>query len=320
VKRSRVRLSGLLLLALTGCAQTLFARAPALLPARVPVSVFPSIWVAGGGSADERYLLDRLAADLARDQRREVRRVDPAQLAAARGAGQVSSLTAVVTLDLKLRSGTRRNYDMVPVQYCGMYGCSTQFQGYVEIVPELAGEVLLTVAEGPSGRVLQIDRSTQSVIGDREDVMHTELLEDFARQLAQAVEISQTSERFELAPSKLTAAREGVELLARGKLVEGRSALERAARALGGHDKRTQAAVWYDLGVARYLAPGEQGLTPQALADAERAFTWAHRLSPEPRHQRALARVAEAHKRLALIAQQRLAEEHNFALVTGGSR
>lgn len=308
----------LLIGTLSACAGGLAVRAPVELPARIPVGVFPSIWVVGGSSEDERYLLDRLAAELARDRRREVRRVDPAQLAAARAAGQVSPLTAVMTLQLLLRSGTRRTQANVPMQYCGMYGCTLQYQSYVEMVPELAGEVVLTVAEGPSGRTLQLDRSTETVIGDREDLMHGQLIERIALQLARAVQITQAPERIELERPRHKQARAGVELLARGKLREGRVELERAARALGGLDKKTQAAVWYDLGVARYVAPGPQGLTPQALADAERAFAWARRLSPEPRYARALERVAEARKRLAVIAQQEGAAAHNFSLVTGG--
>jgi hypothetical protein len=312
-----VRLVALwLVLLLSACAQGLVARAPVSLPARVPVGVFPSIWVVGGRSDDDSYLLERLAAELAKDRRREVRRLDAAQLAAARAAGQVSALTAVVTLELRLRSGTRRSFDMMPVQYCGMFGCTVQYQSYVDMTPELAGEVVLSVAEGPSGRLLQVDRSVETVIGDREDVMHDELLERIALSLARAVEITQAPERFELQRSKQKQAQAGVELLARGKLQEGRAELERAARALGGLRKQEQARVWYDLGVARYAAPGEKGLTPQALADAERAFAWAQRLAPDRLYQRALERIAEARKRLSLLEQQQRAAAHNFSLVT----
>jgi hypothetical protein len=306
----------LLAWALSGCAQTLAVVTPVQLPARIPVGVYPSIWVTGGKSGDEQYVLDRLAAELARDPRREVRRVEAAQLDAARAQGQVSPLTAVVTLTLMLRSGTRRHVDTAPVQYCGMYGCTTQYQSYVEVVPELAGEVLVSVAEGPTGRVLQVDRSTETVIGDREDVMHDQLLDRIALALARAVEIVTVPQRLELERSRHKQARAGVELLMRGKRAEGRAALERAARALGGLDKKTQATVWYDLGVARYVAPGEKGLTPEALAAAERAFAWAARLSPEPRYARALQRVAEARKRLAVIGEQQRAAAHNFSLVT----
>lgn len=315
--RAGPRLIALLFWTLSACAGNLAVHARVQLPARIPVGVYPSIWVVGGGSADEQYLLDRLAVELARDRRREVRRVAPAQLAAARAAAQVSPLTAVVTLQLMLRSGTRRTQTTAPVQYCGMYGCTLQYQSYVDMVPELAGEVVLTVAEGPSGRTLQVDRSTETVIGDREDLMHGQLIERIALQLAHAIEITQAPERIELERSKHKQARAGVELLARGKLTEGRAELEQAARALGGLDKTAQAAVWYDLGVARYVAPGPHGLTPQALADAERAFAWARRLSPTPRYEHAVERVAEARKRLAVIEQQEGAAAHNFSLVTG---
>jgi hypothetical protein len=126
------------------------------------------------------------------------------------------------------------------------------------MVPELAGEVVVTVAEGPSGRTLQLDRSTETVIGDREDLMHGLLIERIALQLARAVEVTQAPERIALDQTRHKQARAGLELLARGKLAEGRAELERAARALGGLDKKTQAAIWYDLGVARYV-PAPRG-------------------------------------------------------------
>ena len=90
MKRSRsTTFAFALLVCLGACTHKLTVRAPVTLPARAPVFVFPSVWVAGGDSEEEAYLLDRIAADLAREPRREVRRVDDADLEPAREAGQI---------------------------------------------------------------------------------------------------------------------------------------------------------------------------------------------------------------------------------------
>jgi hypothetical protein len=106
--------------------------------------------------------------------------------------------------------------------------------------------------------------------------------------------------------------------LAQGKWTEGRAQLELAAKQLAGLDKLAQARVWYDLGIARMLAPGPEGLTAQAAAAAQRALVWAERLAPSELHRQTLKRLAEAHKRSLIIAAQQRAQQHNFGLVTGG--
>lgn len=307
----------LLLVLISGCAHSLLVYAPVTLPARVPVQVFPSVWVAGPASQDEGYLLDNIAAQLARDAQREVRRLDAEQLKAARAAGQVPGLTVVLRLSLSLASGTQNYTDMVPIQYCGMFGCSMQYQPYVGVVAQITGSATLSVEEGPTGRELQRERFVVTFAGDDEQLIQEQLFEQLATQLSRAVDIGQTKEPYLLYRSKDPLVERGVELLGQGKWAEGRAQLERAAKQLGGLDKQTQARVWYDLGIARMIAPGKAGLTDRAFADARRALDWADRLAPSELHRRALKRLVESRKRSEILAEQARARQHNFALVRG---
>ena len=84
----RHRWAALLALALfvSACVRSLTVSSAVTLPARAPVFVFPSVWVAGGKYEEEVYLLDRIATHLARDKRREVRRLQAEELEPAHGA------------------------------------------------------------------------------------------------------------------------------------------------------------------------------------------------------------------------------------------
>lgn len=155
---SRTRLLWTALVAsflLVGCAHTVTVRAPVLKPARVPVRAFPSLWIAGGVTEDETYVLDQLAAHIAEDGHHEVRRVDVGELEPARKEGRIPAATVVVLVELHFRTGVQSYWDDAPVQYCGFYGCSTQFQSYLTTAPELVAEAIVTVYEGPTARVLQ---------------------------------------------------------------------------------------------------------------------------------------------------------------------
>lgn len=299
-----------------GCAHdTLVVRAPVQIPARVPVRAFPSIWVSGGVLDDEAYLLDRLASHLAKSGQSEVRRVDIDELEPARKEGRISQATVVILLELELRNDDASVWDTAPVQYCGYYGCSTQYQSYLTSVPTLVGEVVLTVYEGPTARVLQREELSESAVGEDTGLARKEVVELLARNLEHAVDVLELKERIELYRVDLPEVKDALAAIRRGDWQAGRQRLEAAAGALGGHKPKTQAKVWYNLGIARWLAPGPEGLTEEGYQAAARALRWAARLDKHPVHSAALQRLKQAREDHVLLEQQRRATRHNFRVL-----
>jgi hypothetical protein len=318
-RASARRLSQLVLLGaalwLSGCAHLIAVQAPVTLPARVPVHVFPSVWVAGGASQEEIYLLDRVASHLSSDRRREVRRLELRELEPARQAGQISGLTCVLLLKLGYREATRSVMNTVPTQYCGIYGCSgIVYETYTSQVPVLVGDATLVVYEGPTARELSRDTFSESVDGGRDEATRYALIERLAETLVRGVDVSLGRESFSLEESGIEQADQGVRALAGGQFKQGRALLEQAVQALGGEKPDKQAKVWHALGVARLfdaqpLAPSEQG-----FADAERALKLAYQLEPSALHQQSLETLATWHKQQAVLLEQQYAAAHNFEL------
>jgi hypothetical protein len=299
-------------LLVASCVRTLTIASAVTLPARAPVFVFPSVWVAGGKYEEEIYLLDRIAAFLARDKRREVRRVNAEELEPARQAGQISWLTAVVELSLSLRSSERAYTSMMPMQYCGLYSCGlTSYGMYSSYLPVLRGEAVLTVYEGPTARVLSRETFSDYVEGDSSQVLRPELVERLGEQLEDGVDLHMERRAFKLQKTGLRGADDGIASLSIGKYKEGRALLETAAKSLGGEKRQIQARVLHALGVSRVLAP-----TPGSadLADALRALRMAAQVDPRPLYRDSLRRVEELDKQTKVLVVQQQAFEHNFAL------
>ena len=300
---------------LSGCAQLIAVQAPVTLPARVPLHVFPSVWVAGGASQEEIYLLDRIASHLSADRRREVRRLELRELEPARQAGQISGLTSVLLLKLVYREGARNVINTVPTQYCGIYGCSgIVYETYTSQVPVLVGDATLTVYEGPTARELSRDTFTESVDGGRDEATRYALIERLAAALIRGVDVSLGREQFSLEESGLEQADQGVRALAQGQFKQGRAALEQAVQALGGEKPDKQAKVWHALGVARLLDAQPLAPTEQGFADAERALKLAYQLEPSALHQQSLETLANWRKQQAVLVEQLYAAAHNFEL------
>jgi hypothetical protein len=296
----------------SACVRSLTVATAVTLPARAPVFVYPSVWVAGGQYEEEVYLLDRIAAHLARDKRREVRRVQAAELEPARLSGQISWLTAVVQLSISIYSSERLYTDMMPMTYCGPYSCGlTSYGMYSSYVPVLRGEVVLTVYEGPTASVLSREKFGDSVEGASHRVLRPELVETLAEQLEDGVDLHLERMTFTLYETEIREADDGIALLSLGKYKEGRAKLESVAKALGGKKKEIQARVLHALGVSRVLAP-----TPGTvdLADARRALRLAAQVDPKPYYSQTFERAEQLAKQTQILAAQQAAAAHNFKL------
>jgi hypothetical protein len=302
---------------LSACAHTVAVRVPVLVPAKVPVRSFPSIWISGGTSEDEIYLQDRLAAHLAKDGSHEVRRIELAELEPLRKAGQIPPTTVVVLIDLRTDESSTSSWATSPGYTCGYYGCFTQWQSYPVYVPELLGDVTLTVYEGPTARVLQREHFNGDVTGDYYDTgigddAADALVEKLSRQLERAVDVLRIKKRVELYEVDVPGVAEAVALVRRGKWDDANRLLEQATASLAGESTKVQARVWFDLGLVRWFGAPE-GLTKEAFEHAKQALEKAVQLDPHPVHKRALADLERARKSFALLEEQRRATAANFA-------
>lgn len=296
-----------------GCTHSVAVRAPRLVPAQVPVRSFPSIWISGGMLSDEIYLQDRLATHLAKDGVHEVRRVDLADLEPARKAGQIPASTVVVLIELDTEEDSHTGWDTVPVSVCGYYGCYTQYQSYPTELPEMRGTLTMTVYEGPTARVLQRARFKRVVYGD-EDEAEDKLVDILARDIELAVDTLRVRDKVELYDIDVPGVRDAIREIRRGHWDKGRALLEGAKDQVAGKSKKTQARFCYNLGLARWFAPGPHGLTQQAYEHARSALLEAEKIAHNPAHQRMLNRLDKARKDFALIEEQARATAANFAL------
>ena len=305
-----------LLSPIAGCVRPVVVNANVLYPARVPVRAFPAVWVVGG-ELPEGDLGGRLAKHLQQDGR-EVKRVALKDLEPLHAAGAISPLTLVVLLEAGLASEVQEGYDTVPVQYCDFYwGCYTQYQGVFVSQPVLAGEVKLTVYEGPTARVLQAESFYAAVAARDEARTRKQVVDDLGVQLERAVDLLKTEVRVELEPvDSLPLVTQALARIRAGDWAAGRELLEQQATQLGGRDRSEQARVWYDLGVARWRAAGPDGLTQPVFEAAKRALGWAVARGGD-RYRPALEGLIRARERQAVLEAQRSAMTYNFGLRAG---
>jgi hypothetical protein len=270
----------------------------------------------GGNFAEDEQVAEALAAHLAQDGKVEVRRVDVAELEPARQRGEISSATVVLLAELRLREGMEMSWDTAPVQSCGYYGCSTQYQSLWSNAPAVSGELVLTVYEGPTARVLQRERLQRAFVGDDTEFARATVVAMLTEAALEAVDIRDETVRVELYRTKQPEeAKRALAELERGHWKEGRALLEQAKDKLGGLSTKEQAQVWFNLGIARRFAPGPQGLDEAAYHAAFRALQWAARLDPKPAHHVALERLEHAYQDSIDLAEQRKARKENFEAV-----
>jgi hypothetical protein len=315
---TRARLLALLaLLALgaTGCAHRVVVRAPVLYPARVPVRAFPSILLAGN-TLPEGDLIERLRAHLAKDGQHDVKRVEVAELESMREVGAISALTLVVLVVPGIYDDPQEDWAAVPVQSCDFYyGCFTQYQGVYTQLPQLLGEVTLTVYEGPTAKTLQTETFDAVVYEPDSPSARQQLMEQLGQQLERAVDVLESKVKVELeSVDEHPIVRDAIANIQQGKWDEGRALLEQAARQLGGLRHSVQARILYDLAIARWYAPGPSGLTQAAFDAASRALTAAIGLDGTTRYKRTHERLRQARQRQQLLEEQRRAAQINYGL------
>lgn len=315
---TRLLLLSLLIAGATGCAQRVVVRAPVLYPARVPVRAFPSIVIAGN-KLPEGDLAERLRAHLAKDGQHDVKRVEVADLETMREAGAISPLTLVVVVVPGIYDDPQADWVTVPVQSCDFYyGCFTQYQSVYTEVPQLLGEVTLTVYEGPTAKTLQTATFDAAVYRRDSPEARRQVIEQLGQQLERAVDVLQSAIKVELEPvDEHPIVRDALARIQKGGWEEGRALLEQAAAQLGGLKPRVQARILYDLAIARWYAPGPAGLTQAAFDAASRVLAEAIRLDGSARYKQTQERLTMARQRQQILDEQRRAAKVNYALKDG---
>ncbi len=304
-------------LAVVGCAHPIVASAPVLYPALVPVRAFPSILVAGD-RLPEGDLPELLRAHLAQDGKHEVRRVEVSALEPWRKSGAILPHTLVVLIQAAIHSDVNGQWQNVPTQFCDYYwGCYTSYQPVYATAYQVLGQASLTVYEGPTARALQTEHFQAVVDAPDSPEARQRVFQQLAVQVTRAVDVIKSEARIELEPVSQPTAKRAIELVRQGSWDEGRSLLEQAVQEIGGAKRRVQARVWYDLGIARWFAPGPEGLTQAAYDSAQQALLRAIELDRTHRYRIALERLRLARERERVLEEQRRAAAHNFALTNG---
>ena len=298
-----------------GCSSRVIVSAPVWYPARVPVRAYPSILIAGN-TLPEGDLIERLRAHLAKDGQHEVKRVEVAVLETLRDAGVISRFTLVLLVVPAIYNEPQSDWRVVPVHMCDYYyGCFTDYQSVYTEIPQLLGQVTLTVYEGPTARTLQTTTVEAAVYEPDGPAARKHVIERLGLQLERAVDVLQSVAKVELEPvDEHPIVRDAILNIRQGKWDEGRNLLEQAAAELGGLRHSVQARIWYDLGIARWYAPGPAGLTQSAFEAASRALTEAIRLDGSSRYQGSYERLKRARQRQQVLEEQRRVAIDNYRL------
>lgn len=302
-----------LLLFLGGCSGALSVRGEIVQPARVPVRAFPRILVTADDAPEAARLADAMARHLAVG-RSAVRRLAPTEVDAMRSAGRLHRATGLVHVSLTMSRRDRPAWMRRDTLDCGPLGCIESRRPYVEDVPVVRVELVLTVRDARSGRLLQRERVEEEESGMDVLGMRLRVLERVEESALALLDQRPEPVTVELHPVDAPAVRAALAHIAEGSWSEGRARLERFVRsdAFEALPAAQRAVVLYDLGLARRF----DATIPAArrFEAAARALRAAIRLVPEPRFASALAEL-EAHRRSrALVREQQEATAHNFSL------
>lgn len=315
--RTRALGVALVACAAAACSGAVTVNARVVTPAAVPLRAFPRIWVAAGVLATDGVLADRLAAHLRVGARSAVKRVSIDRLERPRHAGEIPQATVIVLLESDFDETTRTEWTTRPETVCGPLGCYTTQRPYSYDVPTVVGQLVLTVYDGPSGRVLQRLTVRSRSAGAGYEDLQTRVVENLARRLLQLVDQRARVVEVDLWPVAVARVRAAVAKIAAGQWRQGRLLLERFARTTEMHrlEPEDRARVLYDIAQARRFDESFEQSPVTRLERAERVLRHALELDPEEgRYARALAEIAEQRRDEALLREQRDAAEHNFRL------
>lgn len=315
------RCAALLLVSMVACAPGPVVRVAIEVPATVPLRTFPHVYVSGGIEPEAVLLAENLIAHLRQDGAVRVERADPNSLEQMRTTGALPAASVVVIVDLRFALSSTPRYTSRPETVCGPGGCYTRQRSEVYDVPQLEATATVSVYEGPTAILLQRRTLAETAEGRREPTMRELVTQRLSRRLLEAVDPRVEALDVRLAEVALPGVAAALTDAVAGRWHDARRALERVARSenFQNASEADRAALQYDLGLARRFDPVTLEQDPERHFDvAEEALQRAITLDPRPLYAGALESLRAHRRDRALLAAQREAAQHNFALDAPG--
>jgi hypothetical protein len=306
------RLSTLALL-LTGCTGALTVSGEIVQPARMPVRAFPRVLVTSSLDAESREVADAIAGHLSGGSA-QVDRAPPEAIDILRTEEGMRRGTIVVDVRVRVRELDDAAWGARDDLECGPSGCFRARRLAFQDESLVAGELAVTVNDGPSARELQRIQLLEQERGADVIAMRLRVLERLAN--GALALLDQRTERVpvHLYPIDRPEVVRALDSVYAGSWAEGRRMLERFVHTerFGQLSDEQRALVLYDLAQALRF---DTTLEPDVRFEgAHRALSMAVRLAPQPRYARAIHELDEHRRCRALVRRQHEAAAHNYAL------
>ncbi len=285
-------------------------------PARVPVRAFPRIVITASDDPESRELADKVARHLS-SGRSGVDRVRRERIERLRERGELEIASVVVEVRATLSRRDRAEWGRREVLDCLPLGCFETSRASIRDVAVLHGELVVAVADGPSGRALQRVEISEEEEGDDVLGMRLRVLDRLGRQALELVDQRTEEVPIQLFPIAHPDVQRAVIAVGNGRWEEGRVLLQLFVRSRAWQELPAEhrALVLYDLGQTLRF---DRSLDADRRFDAaERVLRAAVRLTPSPLYARALDDLEHQRRMRALVREQHEATAHNFALQGG---
>lgn len=300
--------------ALAACAGNVTAQGVVVKPADLDVRSHPSILVASTDDDLELGIATELALHLDATGPNAVAQVHVGELEPRRLTGGMPAAGVVVLVELRLDRETRAEWASRPETVCGPVTCYTTTRSYLRRVPEVRGELVLTLYDAPSARVLDRRAFRAAYEGTTPVSLERRVAERLGRLARDAVDARRLLRRVRLSRFDGPEADRALDAIARGDWAEGRALLEtlvtRPAFTRLGAPERARG--WYALGQARRFDPSTIDDFARHFDAAREALVRARELDPRREHEAALEDLDEHRRMLERLAEQRARARARF--------
>lgn len=301
-----------------GCGGVTHLQADVVVPAHVPLRIYPRVLLVATADADTLLLSAALEEQVARDGLVRVERVEPVLLADLLAAGQVAPHTAVVELELELVEMTRERVTRRPETVCDSAGCYARERPASYFVPRVEGVLRFRVREAAGGPPLAEMALRAAAEARPPDSLRESVRAELTGLLLGLIEARVERERVVLlgvdgAPRDGVA--EAIALARTGRWSAARRLLEELVERFSELPPQEHARLLHDLALARRFDPSTLASDPEAhFRAAMRPLRRAIALDPRGRYREALERLVAHRELVRQRAMQERAAEENHAM------